>query len=126
MTTDGDTGTCEGTGTLTPSSSGTGGSSSGTGGGSNGGVPNSGDCGDLVWSDDPESSCQSCMDTSCCAELAACGSGSACEALYECIFGNCPDLAQGCIQDTCAEEVVAGGDDFTALDECNTTECDGC
>jgi hypothetical protein len=139
--------TCHDTGTVSerPAQSGAGGAgTTGTGGTGNtatggagntatGGKTNAGSSGGsgtgtaqcgVSWSD--VAACDNCMTTSCCDELKNCGPGTACSSFLDCVSNNCTAADATCFQKTCATEFQAATTDVSALNDCNTQQCQGC
>ncbi len=100
------------------------GGTSGNGGTSGGGGTGPGNCGGTLYSND--GACQSCMETACCSQLAACAPGSSCEALLLCVIDNgCLEAADfaTCLQTFCPSELQSGGDAAVALANCDEANC---
>ncbi len=121
LTANGQQVTCNGTGTFTPAATGTGGST-GTGGGT--GTGGASGC-SMDWGSG-DANCDACMASSCCVQMQKCGSGSACAALADCIVSYCPNADQTCLQQNCAEQLNAGGQDLLDMLSCNDSSCGGC
>lgn len=100
---------------------GTGGVPSGGTGGVGGGTGGSSNCGDLALTDP---ACQSCMDSYCCTEMAACDSTSQCYGLLGCIQQNCATATDvgACAEQYCsayADGVTA----YNAVNMCLENNC---
>lgn len=82
-------------------------------------APSSGACEGIP---DPESACDECLVSSCCAELQTCIDSAPCLAVLACIEV-CPDLDDACVQSACDPSVEAGVDDAARLLDCNAGAC---
>lgn len=102
---------------------------SGNGGGGMGGAGDAGGsssssmgtCNAAPWTED--TSCQTCLESSCCFALNACEAGSECIALKTCLddcAGNIPCAA------SCASMHEDGVNAVDALGACNSDSCESC
>lgn len=78
-----------------------------------------GPCGGLVLTPDP--SCQSCLQGSCCAELAACAPGTPCAQLLTC-SQQCPSQDFTC-QNKCQSVFPGGAQPLANLAVCVNSDC---
>jgi len=65
--------------------------------------------------------CESCVESSCCAELSACAPGTPCGNLLAC-QSTCPNGEGGCLGN-CQMTFPAGQADYQALDGCFQNNC---
>lgn len=65
----------------------------------------------------PDPSCQSCVESTCCAELAACAPGSLCDKLWKCAF-SCKPHDDAC-QSACFNTYGGGLSALQALSTCS-------
>jgi hypothetical protein len=76
-------------------------------------------CGGTVVSQDP--TCQSCLEDTCCAELAACAPGTSCDKLVGCAI-ECPPGDPAC-QQGCISQYEGGLGNLQALLACSQGSC---
>jgi len=77
-----------------------------------------------VWST-TDAQCNACMNTSCCAQLGGCKPGTACDAFLTCAMG-CASNDVNCLQTLCSSQLQAAAPAVTALENCNTQNCQSC
>jgi hypothetical protein len=76
-------------------------------------------CGTFQFSTDP--TCETCIEGACCAELAACDTGTPCNDLFNCL-GACASGDMAC-QMACTTAQSAGVSDAQALVNCYDNNC---
>lgn len=94
--------------------------SGGTGGGSGGGGNCSG-----IQTGSPQ--CDSCLQTTCCAQVANCLSNQACLGLLQCLSQYCSQTSnvQTCAQQNCGQ-YLSGANDYNAVGQCAQSSCPAC
>jgi hypothetical protein len=98
------------------------GGTSGFGGTGATGGGGGGNCGDVLYSNNAV--CQSCMESGCCSQLAACSTGTPCDALFNCIISYCSEnLTSACLQQYCSSELASGGGAMSAMFDCEEAAC---
>lgn len=110
-----------GSGGTSPTSTVSSTSSSGSPTSSSSGTGGSGPACGITWESDPErAACETCMEDSCCSEMAGCAPGTKCDDLLACAQA-CGD--NGTCVDTCITDNQQGYDDYNKMFDCYNGQC---